>query len=148
MRRAISAVASLARLIRSRPSHPRTPAAPTRGTNATVTGPEANTLYDLRIAAAAPAATDAQPAFSRWTTIAVSTTGSGAPKWLDLVVESDGCKEIDVTRVQELFFTVVVAAFVSMRVFSAGEIPTIADGFLLLMGNGDGVYLSAKFIPS
>jgi hypothetical protein len=62
-------------------------------------------------------------------------------------VVADGQNEIDVTRVQMLFFTVVSAFFVALKVFVGGEIPEIPNGFLLLMGISNGVYLTAKFVP-
>ncbi len=102
-------------------------------------GLRANTLYDLRIAGL----TD--PNRGPWTTIAVATTGPRIPQWSDLIIASG---EIDVTRVQMLFFTVIVALFVALKVLTSGEIPTIPEGFLLLMGISNGVYLTAKFIPS
>jgi hypothetical protein len=45
-----------------------------------------------------------------------------------------------------LFFTVVVALFVGLRVLTSGTIPDIPEGFLLLMGISNGVYLTSKFI--
>jgi fibronectin type III domain protein len=68
------------------------------------------------------------------------------PKLGDLLVW-DGTSEIDVTRLQMLFFTLVSAVFVSLKVISQNEIPTIPDGILLLMGLSNGVYLTAKFVP-
>lgn len=70
------------------------------------------------------------------------------PMWSDLVVAADNPREIDVTRVQMLFFTVTVALFVAMRVLSSGVIPEIPDGFLVLMGISNGVYLTSKFVPN
>jgi hypothetical protein len=67
----------------------------------------------------------------------------GKPEWSDLVA-SDG--EIDVTRVQMLFFTVLVAVYVSVHVIDNYEIPTIPDTFLTLMGISNGVYLANKFV--
>jgi hypothetical protein len=78
----------------------------------------------------------------------VATTGPRIPQWSDLVVSSDGPNEIDVTRVQMLFFTVIVALFVVLRILASDEIPTIPNEYLLLMGISNGVYLTAKFIPS
>ena len=56
-------------------------------------------------------------------------------------------REVDVTRVQMLFFTVITAIFVGLTVLVIGEIPDIPQGFLLLMGISNGVYLTAKFVP-
>jgi len=56
---------------------------------------------------------------------------TAAPSWRDLIV-SDG--EIDVTRLQMLFFTVLIALFVSIHVVDSFEIPEIPSSFLGLMG--------------
>ena len=69
------------------------------------------------------------------------------PQWADLVVRQDGTDEIDVTRVQMLFFTAITALFVSMKILATYTIPEIPQGFLLLMGISNGIYLTAKFIP-
>ena len=50
-------------------------------------------------------------------------------------------------RMQMLFFTLITAIFVGLKVLISGEIPDIPPGFLLLMGISNGVYLTAKFIP-
>ena len=55
--------------------------------------------------------------------------------------------EIDVTRVQMLFFTLISVAFVAIKLISGYTIPDIPEGFMLLMGISNGVYLSAKFVP-
>jgi hypothetical protein len=52
-----------------------------------------------------------------------------------------------VTRVQMLFFTLITAIFVAVKILVSSEIPDIPQGFLLLMGISNGVYLTAKFIP-
>jgi hypothetical protein len=64
------------------------------------------------------------------------------------VVRQDGVDEIDVTRVQMLFFTVVTALFVALKILATFTIPEIPPGFLLLMGISNGIYLSNKFIPN
>jgi Fibronectin type III domain len=69
------------------------------------------------------------------------------PEWADLVVTGDGRGEIDVTRAQMLFFTMVAALFVGMKVLSSYVIPDIPQGILLLMGISNGVYMTSKFIP-
>jgi hypothetical protein len=46
-----------------------------------------------------------------------------------------------------LFFTVVAAVFVGMKVLTSYVIPEIPQGILLLMGISNGVSLTAKFIP-
>ena len=69
------------------------------------------------------------------------------PRWSDLVVTPQHPGEIDVTRVQMLFFTLISAAFVAIKLISIYMIPEIPEGFMLLMGISNGVYLSAKFVP-
>jgi Fibronectin type III domain len=69
------------------------------------------------------------------------------PVWSDLVVTPQHPGEIDVTRVQMLFFTLISAAFVAIKLVNGNTIPDIPDGFMLLMGISNGVYLSAKFVP-
>ena len=66
---------------------------------------------------------------------------------LDLVMPNDRMREIDVTRVQMLFFTLITAFFFAMKILVSSQIPEIPQGFLLLMGISNGVYLTAKFIP-
>jgi len=70
--------------------------------------------------------------------------GVAAPSWRDLIA-SDG--EIDVTRLRMLFFTVLIAVFVSIHVIDSFQIPEIPPSFLGLMGLSNGVYLLSKFLP-
>jgi hypothetical protein len=106
----------------------------------TVTGLLPNTVYDLRVTAFNNAGSGSPSA------VIGGTTGPRTPKWSDLVISSDVKREIDVTRVQMLFFTLITAIFVGLKVLVSGEIPDIPQGFLLLMGISNGVYLTAKFI--
>jgi hypothetical protein len=69
------------------------------------------------------------------------------PLWSDLVVTPHHPGEIDVTRVQMLFFTLISVAFVAIKLITGYMIPDIPEGFMLLMGISNGVYLSAKFVP-
>lgn len=69
------------------------------------------------------------------------------PLWSDLVVTPQHPGEIDVTRVQMLFFTLISVAFVAIKLINSYMIPDIPEGFMLLMGISNGVYLSAKFVP-
>ena len=69
------------------------------------------------------------------------------PRWSDLVTSGDD-GEIDVTRLQMLFFTVITALFVTIKIVASYTIPEIPDGFLVLMGISNGVYVSKKFIPA
>src|SRR5262249_45734081 len=74
------------------------------------------------------------------------------PRWSDLivneVVKEDGTKtrEIDVTRFQMLFFTLITAIFVLMNVVTTYVIPEISTGFVTLMGISNGVYLGSKVV--
>jgi hypothetical protein len=67
-----------------------------------------------------------------------------APSWRDLIAING---EIDVTRLQMLFFTVLIAVFVSIHVIDSFQIPEIPPSFLGLMGLSNGVYLLSKFLP-
>jgi flagellar biosynthesis GTPase FlhF len=67
------------------------------------------------------------------------------PLWSDLIMEEVEGRELDVTRVQMLFFTLVTAVFVAMKVMTSYEIPDIPEGFLILMGISNSVYVGAKF---
>jgi hypothetical protein len=110
-------------------------------TSTDVDGLDAYTAYDVRVSAAA-----ALQMYGLPVTLNLSTVGPRKPLWSDLVVQSDGQDEIDITRVQMLFFTVIVALFVGLRVLTSSEIPDVPPGFLILMGISNGVYLTSKFI--
>lgn len=67
------------------------------------------------------------------------------PRWSDLVVnEVNGLREIDISRVQMLYFTLVTASFVVMRVVTTYVIPEIPQGFQILMGISNAVYFGSK----
>lgn len=67
------------------------------------------------------------------------------PRWSDLIVsEAGGQRAIDITRVQMLYFTLVTAAFVVMRVLATYVIPEIPQGFQILMGISNAVYFGSK----
>jgi hypothetical protein len=68
------------------------------------------------------------------------------PRWSDLVVNetADGQRAIDITRVQMLYFTLITAVFVVMRVVSTYVIPEIPEGFQILMGISNAVYMGSK----
>ena len=72
-----------------------------------------------------------------------ATEGATAPSWRDLIC-SDG--EMDVTRLQMLFFTVLIAFFVAIHVIDGFQIPEIPTSFLQLMGLSNGVYIASKFL--
>jgi len=67
------------------------------------------------------------------------------PRWSDLVLEEIQGRELDVTRVQMLYFTLVTAVFVLLKVITSYEIPVIPEGFLILMGISNSVYVGSKF---
>lgn len=67
------------------------------------------------------------------------------PRWSDLVMEETQGREIDVARVQMLLFTMITAIFVLLRVGTSFVIPDIPDGFLILMGISNSVYVGSKF---
>lgn len=79
-------------------------------------------------------------------TVAASTDAAPSadpPRWSDLLLGDDG--QIDMTRVQMLFFTLISAAFVMMTVATRMVIPQVPENYLLLMGISNGVYFAAKF---
>jgi hypothetical protein len=94
-------------------------------------------------ATATNATTPAQPPAS-----APASPPPRTPSWADLVVTPSIPGEIDVTRVQMLFFTLISAAFVGMKLFNSYVIPDIPDNFLLLMGISNGVYMTSKYVSS
>ncbi|MBM3506488.1 MAG: hypothetical protein FJX64_01975 [Alphaproteobacteria bacterium] len=68
------------------------------------------------------------------------------PKLSDLVMSlEDGIEVIDVTRVQMLFFAVIIALFVAIKVFAGYVIPDIPAEYLGLMGISNGVFVAAKW---
>ena len=87
---------------------------------------------------------------SRWqdTTQAPVDAPARLPRWSDLVVNDvNGHREIDVTRVQMLYFTVITATFVVMKVLTSYVIPEIPEGFQILMGISNAVYVGSKVAP-
>lgn len=90
---------------------------------------------------------------SRWRdasqpTAAASDAPPRQPMWSDLVVhDQNGHREIDVTRVQMLYFTVITAVFVVMKVITSYVIPEIPEGFQILMGISNAVYVGSKVAP-
>ncbi len=106
----------------------------------TVDGLTSGVAYDFRVAAVNATGQ------GLWSTVVTARTLRN-PQWADLVVTGDGRGEVDVTRAQMLFFTLVAATFVGMKVLTSYVIPDIPQGILLLMGISNGVYLTAKFIP-
>ena len=75
----------------------------------------------------------------------VAPSAQRKPMWSDLIInEVNGRREIDVTRVQMLYFTVITALFVVMRVLTTYVIPEIPQGFQILMGISNAVYFGSK----
>ncbi len=74
------------------------------------------------------------------------------PKWSDLVVNEtidnagNVAREIDVARVQMLLFTLIAAVFVVTKVLVSYVIPEIPEGFQILMGISNGVYMGSKVV--
>jgi hypothetical protein len=75
---------------------------------------------------------------------------TATPRWSDLIVSDSGAagpnaaREIDVTRLQMLYFTLIAATFVVIRVIGTYVIPEIPQGFLILMGISNGLYVGSK----
>jgi hypothetical protein len=110
-------------------------------TGTRLTGLLPNTFYDVRVAAMTGSSLGA------WSAAVTGITGPRIPYWSDLIVAPAGGNTVDMARVQMLFFTVIGAVFVGLKVYTSNRIPDIPDGFLLLMGISNGVYLTAKAIP-
>ncbi len=70
------------------------------------------------------------------------------PEWSDLIIPDRATREIDVTRLQMLAFTLITAAFVLIKVIVDYEIPSIPPNFLVLMGISNGVYVGGRQLPS
>lgn len=70
------------------------------------------------------------------------------PEWADLVIADRSSRQIDITRLQMLAFTLITAGFVLITVIVDYEIPEIPANFLLLMGMSNGVYVTGRRLPS
>jgi hypothetical protein len=90
-------------------------------------------------------ALEKKKALARAETEAAAKTRIRHPRWSDLVMEEVQGREVDVTRVQMLYFTLVTAVFVALKVITSYEIPAIPEGFLILMGISNSVYVGSKF---
>lgn len=104
------------------------------------TGIESARRYDIRVAARSVAGV------GPWSAVLV-VRAQRQPVWADLVIKPESNSEIDVTRLQMLFFTVITALFVTIKIAYSYAIPEIPQGFLTLMGISNGIYLTAKFVP-
>lgn len=104
-------------------------------------------------AADAPATDDAPPADAPMPADAAGVPapiGTGArrqPRWSDLIVAEDSLPEVDVTRVQMLIFTVVSAVFVGLKAVTSYEFPDVPEGFLVLLGISNGLYITGRHLP-
>jgi Fibronectin type III domain len=89
-----------------------------------------------------------QAAPGAWSDIVIAFTAARVrtPKWSDIVTDTDKPAEIDVTRVQMLFFTVISAFFVALKIIDTGTIPEIDNTYVMLMGISNGVYVTTKFV--
>lgn len=67
----------------------------------------------------------------------------GPASWADLVMNGG---QVDPTRVQMLFFTLITAVFVLVYVVSVYQLPEIPDGFMVLMGVSNTLYVGAKVV--
>lgn len=100
-----------------------------------------NSAYDVRVSATVAGT------HGSYSSLARALTGPRRPLWSDLVVTPGTANTVEIARVQMLFFTVITALFVAMKVLTSNQIPDIPEGFLLLMGISNGVYLVGKAIP-
>jgi hypothetical protein len=78
----------------------------------------------------------------------ITQSGPITPEWSDLVAPNRNTREIDVTRLQMLAFTLITAAFVVIKVVVDYEIPSIPANFLILMGISNGVYVAGRKFPA
>ena len=62
-------------------------------------------------------------------------------------IEAEG-RELDVSRVQMLCFTLITAVFVGIRVATSYAIPDIPEGYLLLMGISNSVFVGSQIATS
>lgn len=68
---------------------------------------------------------------------------SSSPEWRHLI-QGEGSGP-DVTRLQMLLFTVISAAFVLLQVINTSVIPEVPEGYLILIGISNGLYVGRKF---
>lgn len=68
------------------------------------------------------------------------------PRWRHLFEAKPG--EVDPARLQMLLFTAVTGVFVMLTVVRNYVIPEIPEGYLVLMGISNGVYLGGKFVKA
>jgi len=109
-------------------------------TSSVVGGLRACTVYDFRVVATNAAGAGSPSDVRR------EISGTRRPRWSDIVTNTDRPAEIDVSRVQMLFFTVISAFFVVQSIAFTGAIPAIPASYVTLMGISNGVYLTSKFV--
>jgi hypothetical protein len=78
----------------------------------------------------------------------------GEASWSDLFVATEGAKAVDLTRVQNFYFTVILVATYGVllhQVFAAKHFvcsfPELSPGMLTLLGISHAGYLTAKAVP-
>ena len=106
------------------------------------------TLVLLGIASAAALASRVPGSGQPTAVVPVPEAVPATPEWSDLVVPDRTTREVDVTRLQMLAFTLITAAFVLVKVVVDYEIPAIPSSFLVLMGISNGVYVGGRRLPS
>jgi hypothetical protein len=107
-----------------------------------ITGLASGTEYEFQVFAVTAGVAGMPSALT------TAATAPRTPRWSDLVMAGNGRKEVDVTRVQMLLFTVIAAIFVTLKLVVSSQIPDIPPGILMLIGISNGVYLTAKFAPT
>lgn len=106
------------------------------------------TLILLGIASASALASRMTPTGQTAPVVPAPDVSGAMPDWSDLVIPDRATREIDVTRLQMLAFTLITAAFVLIKVVVDYEIPAIPSNFLVLMGISNGVYVGGRSLPS
>jgi len=97
------------------------------------------TAYEVQLAAVKDGLLGA------WSGGFVTVTEKREPQWSDLVVW-DGTNEMDVTRVQMLFFTLIAAFFVILDIVNDRGIPKVPDGIVQLLGLSNGIYVGGRYL--
>ncbi|MDB5371616.1 MAG: Fibronectin type protein [Belnapia sp.] len=77
--------------------------------------------------------------------LAGAPAGAVQPRFADFIAPTDNSPGVDITRVQMLFFTVIAAFFVLLKVLNTYLIPEIPEGYLLLIGISNSVYIGGRF---
>lgn len=77
-------------------------------------------------------------------TQALADARTDRARFADLIAPTDNGPGVDITRVQMLFFTVIAAFFVLLKVLNTYTIPEIPEGYLWLIGISNGVYIGGR----